>query len=96
MKEIITELIKQDLMYNQYIAALKKFGIEIYDFEVDLVSVITKLMGQNDCCDAWVELYAGYLTRCGNYEIVPSGRNLYPLAEECYEALKNFDPDASK
>lgn len=89
-KKITTEVIKQDLMYNQYLAALKKLGIEIHGFELDLVSVVAKLMGLQEYPDAWIELYAGYLSRSSEFELVPLGHNLYPLAEECYNALNNF------
>lgn len=78
-------------MYNQYLAALKKLGIEIYGFEFDLVSVVSKLLDNSDYNDAWIELYSGYLGRSSEYDIVPLGNNLYPLAEECYNALKNAE-----
>lgn len=86
-KEIIIELIVQDLRYNQYTAALRKLGIEIYGFELDFVTIIMKLMGIQECPDEWLDLYVSFLGRCEEIDTIPLGKNLYPLAEECYNVL---------
>jgi hypothetical protein len=90
--EIIIEIIKQDMRYNQYIAALRKLGIEIYDFDLDLLSIVAKLMKvkDEDMTDSWMELYVTKLSKCENLSIESLGNNLYPLAEESYNALLNF------
>lgn len=91
-KKVIIELIKQDMHFNQYLAALRKLGIEVYDFELDLIGVVARLMGvkDEDMTDSWTELYVQEIEKCQNVPIEPPGKNLYPLAEECYRALLNF------
>jgi hypothetical protein len=90
-KEVIIEVIKQDMRYNQYITALRRLGIEVYEFELDFVTIVLKLLKLEECPDSWLELYVGFISRSEDYEISPSGTNLYQLAEECYCALKEFD-----
>jgi hypothetical protein len=90
-KEIIIEVIKQDMRYNQYIAALRRLGIEVYEFELDFVGIVLKLLEIKECPDSWLELYVSFISRGEDCEISPSGNNLYQLAEECYCALKGYN-----
>jgi hypothetical protein len=41
--------------------------------------------------DSWMDLYFEGLSHCECFSIEPLGKNLYPLAEACYESLKNFE-----
>jgi hypothetical protein len=93
MKEIIIPVIIEDMRFNQYISALRKLGIEVYEFDLDLMSIVAKLMGFNyeDMTDSWMELYVTELSKCENVPMEPLGKNLYSLAEECYESLKKFN-----
>ena len=82
------------MRFNQYIAALRKLDIEVY-FNLDLMSIVANLMGigKEGMTDLWMELYGSTFRKCENVSIEPMGKNLYPLAQECYEALKAFDFD---
>lgn len=93
MKEIIIPVIIEDMRFNQYISALWKLGIEVYGFDLDLMSVVADLMNiqREDMTDSWMELYVTELSKSRNLPIEPLGKNLYSLAEECYESLKNFN-----
>lgn len=72
-------------------AALRKLGIEVYGFDPDLMSVVGNLLEiQEEMYDSWLELYITKSGKCENFSIQPLGRNLYPLAEECYKALVDF------
>jgi hypothetical protein len=92
-KVVIIEIIKQDMRFSQYIYALRKLGIEVYDFDLDLMSIVAKLMniGEEDMTDAWMELYVMELGKCEHFPIEALGKNIYPLAEKCYYALLNFN-----
>jgi hypothetical protein len=92
---VIIEIIKEEMRFNQYVYALRKLGIEVYEFDLDLMSIVAKLMGINTeyITDSWMELYVTELSKCESVPIKPLGKNLYSLAEECYKALKAFDPD---
>jgi len=45
---IIIELIKEDMRFNHFMAALRVLGIEMYDFNLDLMSIVAKLMKIKD------------------------------------------------
>ncbi len=90
--EIIIDIIKEDMRFYQFITGLSKMGIEIYSFDLDLMSIVAKLMNikDEDMTDAWMELYVTELSKCENVSVEPLGKNLIPLAEECYHKLLNF------
>ena len=88
-KEEVVHLIKEDMRYNQYIAALRNLGIELYRFDLDLTSLVAKLMG-HEMTNEWIELYVMELYKSESLPIKPLGENLYRLAEECYLKLLNF------
>ncbi len=89
-KEIIISIIQEEMRIRQYVFALRKLGIEFSDFELDLMSVVSKLM-QVNMTDAWMELYVTELNKCEYLTIEPFGKNLKPLAEVCYHTLLNFE-----
>jgi hypothetical protein len=88
-REIIIETIRQDMRCNQYLTALRKLGI-VCEFEPDFVTIVLQLMNVKVCTDSWIELYVTFLNKSDDYEIIPPGDNLYPLARECYKALQEF------
>jgi hypothetical protein len=94
---IVIEIIRQDMRFNQYIYALRKLGIEVYDFDLDLMSIVARLMNieEEDITDAWMELYVKELSKSENVSIEALGKNLYPLAEACYKSLLNFNFNVS-
>ena len=97
-KKLIIHLIKEDMRFNQYIAALRRLGIEIHTFDLDLMSIIARLMKVEGIPDAWMDLYVTQLSKSTDVPYEPMGKNLYPLAKECYYSLLNFktnDDDVS-
>jgi len=91
-KEIVIHLIKEDMRFNQYIAALRKLGIEAYCFDLDLTSLIAKLMG-HEMTNEWIGHYVLELLKTESLPVKPLGNNLYRLAEECYNSLLKFKND---
>ena len=91
-KEITISLIVEEMRFNQQITALRKLDIEVY-FDLGLMNIVANLMGisQEDMTDSWMELYVTELSKSESLPIEPLGKNLYPLAEKCYETLKNFN-----
>lgn len=92
-KDAVIEIIVQNMRFNQYLAALRKLGIEVYDFDLDIMSIVAKLMNIKDeeMTDSWMELYVTELSKSERLPIELLGKNLYSLAKECYETLKNFN-----
>ena len=87
---VIIDLLKEHMRLQQYIAALRKLGIEACNFDSDLMSIVARLMRVGDMTDSWMELYVTGLSKCEEVPIEPLGKNLEPLAEECYRALLEF------
>ncbi len=93
-KEIIIELIKQDMYFNQYLESLRKLGIEIFDYQLELMEVIVKLMQkpEEEITDEWIDMYVTEINKCKDVPIAPRGENLYPLAEKSYRELMKYKP----
>ena len=91
-KEIIISLIIEEMRFNQRLAALRKLDVEVY-FDLGLMNIVANLMGisQENITDSWMELYVTELSKCESFPIEPLGKNLYGLAVEFYETLKNFN-----
>ncbi len=91
-KEIIVSLIHADMMLYQFKAVVQKSGIEINSINLNLIDLVARLMGigESKIPDAWIDLYYDGLGKSEAMPVDPDGNNLYPLAEKCYETLKNF------
>lgn len=89
LADIITSLLLEEMRFHQYISALRKLGIEVYEFDPDLMSIVAKLMEltEEEFNDDWMELYVSEISKCENLPVVPMGKNLQELAKECYQAL---------
>ncbi|MBN2572556.1 MAG: hypothetical protein JXA68_10545 [Ignavibacteriales bacterium] len=77
---------------DQNIAVLRKFDIEVY-FDLGLLNIVVNLMGisQENMSDSWMGLYVTELSKCLSFPIEPLGKNLFPIAKECYMTLRNFN-----
>jgi len=93
-KELIIHLIKEDMRFNQYLAALRKLGIEAYGFDMDLTSLVAALMKQEMTND-WLAFYVLKLCNTESLPIKPLGMNLYRLAEDCYNSLLDYKEKTS-
>ena len=94
-KDIAISVIVQDMRFNQYHSALRKLGIEAYDFELELMGIVASLIGKTNegISDEWMELYVTEICKSEAVMIEPLGRNLFSLAEQCYNSLMNFNDD---
>ena len=91
-KELIVHLIREDMRFNQFMAALRKLGIEIYGHDPDFMSLIGKLLQVKEAAyDSWMELYVTEINKCESLPIEPLGRNLYTQSVKCYDLLVEFN-----
>jgi hypothetical protein len=91
-KELIIHLIKEDMRFNQFTAALRKAGIEAYCFDLDLTSIVAELMNQ-EMSNIWIGMYVMELCNSEGLPIKPLGENLNRPAEKCYYKMLNFEED---
>lgn len=89
-KELITNLILQDLRHYQLIALLGKAGLDMDLHDLDIIHIVSDMMDvplREQTSDQWSELYFNFLDRAADFEVSKCGASLKPLAEECFEVL---------
>ena len=96
-KDLIIDLIQQDLKHNQLIASLQKIGLEAREQHcLGILEIVAKLMkvpeGKVD--DLWGAAYASFMGQVGCYDM--DGNSLRLLAEVCYRQLKTILDDESR
>ncbi len=91
-KELIINLIQQDLKHNQLTAGLRRIGLEGDDiFYLGILELVAQLMKvPNELCigDRWNETYISFMDEAIHFEITDRSDSLRPLAEICYRQLK--------
>lgn len=89
-KQLIIELIAQDMKHEQLIDGFYKLGFSSDLHGLNISGVVAELLGikeENISWD-WFEIYMDFLGQAKHYEITSTGKNLRPLAETCYLFLK--------
>ena len=78
------------MKHNQLILGLEKLGFVGFDYHtLQIFEIVAELMGlqPGTVSNRWSDIYIIYMEKVVQYDIEPSGKNLIPLAEECYEKL---------
>ena len=84
---IIKALILEDLRHNQLLYGLEKLGISMDEHHLCLLDVIVALLGVEEVSDELGFLYIEFMQSSVELKIEPLGKNLKPIALECYEAI---------
>lgn len=89
-KELILQLIQQDLKHNQLTEGLRHLGLSDDGlYCIDLLSIIERLMeipdGETD--DRRTRIYVSFMCEAHQYGVSELGKELKPLAEKCYEMM---------
>lgn len=89
-KNLIIQLIQQDLKHNQLLSGLEAIGLESYHIHsLQIIDVVSKLMQVSaSIIDDWDETYLELMQQASLYQITARGETLKPLAEVCYQQLK--------
>lgn len=94
-EELIIKLIQQDLKHCQLLFGLNKIGLE-GDFlhYLGILSIVQDLMDVKDDgsfkMDRTSDAYMHFMYQCLDFPITNDGIELMPLAEECYQDLKEI------
>lgn len=80
-------LIQQDLKHNQLTGGLRRLGLDTSLHNLEIIDIVAELMGVEEVSDKWVEIYVGFLEQANKYEISDNGKELLPVASECYKQL---------
>jgi hypothetical protein len=87
---LIVALIAQDMKHEQLLGAFEKIGFQSDIHELLLLDIIAEVMGvpPKKMSWDWVDIYMKFMKAAEGFEITGNGKNLLPLAEACYAALK--------
>lgn len=88
-KQLIIELLVQDMKHEQLIDGLYKLGFSSDLHGLNISGVIAELLGikEADISWDWFEIYMDFVGQAKHYEICGTGNTLRPLAETCYTFL---------
>ena len=94
-RQLIFGLILQDLSHNQVLLTFKNIGFEDNDhYNLNIYSVIVRIFGLDYLpkvrLHSFYCTYHYYISQSTNYRVEYDGAALIPLAEECYQALKEL------
>ena len=91
-KELLIDLIQQDLKHNQLIIGLDKIGLEGSEMHnLRILEMVAKLMKvPKTLQEDWTNAYMLCMEESVNYQITNRGESLKPLAEVCYNRLKQL------
>jgi hypothetical protein len=88
-KNLIVQLLAQDMKHEQLIAALRKIGFESDSHRLKILEIVAGLMGirEEEISWEWSEGYVNFMCQVRKYKMRGNGENLLPLVEECYQFL---------
>ncbi|WP_438712057.1 hypothetical protein ACSTS3_06200 [Aquimarina muelleri] len=90
-KELIIELIQQDLKHSQLLYGLDEIGLcgtELYFLEISEIVYRLMNVSSGEMGDHWMETYMNFMRDTVNYEISHSIDVFKPLAYACYIQLE--------
>jgi lambda repressor-like predicted transcriptional regulator len=89
-KNLIIQLLAEDMKHEQLIAALRKIGFESDIYGLKILEIVAGLMGiaEEEISWEWSERYVNFMNQVKDHKIKGNGKNLLALAEECYQFLK--------
>lgn len=89
-KDLILQLIQQDLKHNQLTEGLRQIGLDDYGiYCLDIQPMVARLMGieKEQVSDRWTEIYGSFMDHAHQTKISDRGEELIPVAQKCYEML---------
>lgn len=97
-KELLIDLIQQDLKHNQLIIGLDKIGLEGSEMHnLRILEMVSKLMKvPKPLQEDWTSAYMLCMEESVNYQITNRGESLENLAEVSYIKLKQLVDEAKK
>lgn len=89
-KELLIDLIQQDLKHNQLVIGLDKIGLEGSEMHnLRILEMVSKLMKVPKALqEDWTNAYMLCMEEAVNYQITNRGESLKNLAEVTYNKLK--------
>ena len=92
-KELITQLIRQDLKYHKLVNGLTQLGFEDDGtYQLDNHDIISQLMGlpKESMSDTWNELYHSFMQDANQVDFQQLDGEIDLIAAKCYKMLKSM------
>lgn len=92
-KDLIIQLIKQDLKHQKLISGLAQVGLEDNSFyELEILTIVQKLMDikSDELSDTFTDVYYSFMREGCIVEIAEFEEKLPVIATQCYEMLKSL------
>ncbi len=89
-KDLILQLIQQDLKHNQLTEGLRHLGLSDDGlYCIDLLSIIERLMEipDGETGDRCTQVYVSFMCEAHQYGVSDLGKELKPVAEKCYDMM---------
>lgn len=88
-RELVVQLIQQDLKHSQLTETLRHMGLDDGGlYALDLITIVAQLMDvPPHQMDDFAEVYGTFLDEAPQYPTTYLGEALLPVAEECYLKL---------
>ncbi|MCR9264127.1 MAG: hypothetical protein NXH86_08200 [Flavobacteriaceae bacterium] len=88
-RELLVQLIQQDLKHSQLTETLRHMGLDDGGlYALDLITIVAQLMKvPPHQMDDFAQVYGTFLDEAPQYPTTYLGEALLPVAEECYKKL---------
>jgi hypothetical protein len=89
-KELIINLIQQDLKHSQLVLGLDELGLEASDKHcLDILDIVANLMKvpERKVEYDWCRLYLTFMQECKTVGVTYTTETMKPFAEACYNGL---------
>lgn len=87
IKELIIQLIQQDMKHWQLVEYICKAGFKTDGHELEVYRIVAELMGVDYVSKRWLDVYWNCLGSAGNLPMGVNEHVFRGLAEECYMLL---------
>ncbi len=89
-KDLILQLIQQDIKHNQLTEKLRQIGLDDGGtYTLDLLTIVARLMNipTGKVADTWANVYNSFMHEAHQHPISDAKNHLQPMAEQCYQLL---------
>ena len=91
-KDLIIQLIKQDLKHQKLVSGLAQVGLEDRNFyDLEIISIVQDLMQitNDDLTDTFTDVYYSFMKEVSNVEVAELEEKTLAIASRCYEMLRS-------
>ena len=92
-KDLIIQLIKQDLKHQKLLSGLEQVGLEDNNYyDLEIISIVQELMQikSDDLSDTFTDVYYSFMREVINVEVTELDDQVPAIASQCYDMLRSL------